>query len=141
MSDNVVLNLELNVFNMAFGIVSRFDGPISRYAGERIIAVMRDAYKASSEAASKGESEEAVKPPKSISVSIERRHFEGFYQGLTELLEHSTNKPTSGDVAIIRDVSKEFKVSKRIEKFLNERLVNIPDPQPLDDDLDDDLDT
>ena len=125
MSDAVTLTLNTNEYNFAFGLASKFDGPVSRYAGEKIVSALQ------AEVVANKNDDGSV--PDSIKVSLERRYFEGFYQGLKEFL--NKDGITSADVALLCEISKVFKINKRIQKIVDEKLGELVDLEPLDDEL------
>lgn len=125
MSDAVTLTLNTNEYNFAFGLASKFDGPVSRYAGEKIVSALQ------TEVVANKNDDGSV--PDSIKVSLERRYFEGFYQGLKEFL--SKDGLNSVDVATILEISKVFKISKRVQKIVDDKLGELVDLEPLDDEL------
>lgn len=125
MSDAVTLTLNTNEYNFAFGLASKFDGPVSRYAGEKIVSALQ------AEVVANKNDDGSV--PDSIKVSLDRRYFEGFYQGLKEFL--NKDGITSADVALLCEISKVFKINKRIQKIVDEKLGELVDLEPLDDEL------
>ena len=125
MSDAVTLTLNTNEYNFAYGLASKFDGPVSRYAGEKIVSALQ------TEVVANKNDDGSV--PDSIKVSLDRRYFEGFYQGLKEFL--SKDGLNSVDVATILEISKVFKISKRVQKIVDDKLGELVDLEPLDDEL------
>lgn len=125
MSETVTLTLKASEYDAAFGLAIKFDGPVSRYAGEKIVSAVQAEVVANKK--------EDGSVPDSIKVSLERRYFEGFYQGLKEFL--NKDGITSADVALLCKISKVFKINKRIQKFVDEKLGELVDLEPLDDEL------
>lgn len=134
MSETVTLTLKASEYDAAFGVVSKFNGPISRYVGEKIVTLIR------SEVLNNKKTEDSI--PDSISIVLNRTWFEGIFQGFVELL----NKPetNSVDVAGIIAIGKLFKVGNRVLKFVDDKLttlseiteINLLDDELLDGELD-----
>lgn len=122
MSNQIEITMSANEYNFVFGIASKFEGPVSRYVGEKIVSLLYS---------------EVVKHkngdimPTSITFSMERKYFEGFFLGIQELL--SKEGINSVDVATILEISKVFKISKRVQKIVDDKLGEITEIEPLDD--------
>lgn len=124
MSNTVEVTLTANEYNFAFGLVSKFDGPVSRYIGEKIVSLLQSEVL-------KNKTGDVM--PSSITFAMDRKYFEGFFLGVQEFL--SKDGLNSVDVATILEISKVFKISKRVQKIVDDKLGELVDLEPLDDEL------